>query len=312
MSFSSDVLAPAPSATERPDAWFEWLTVTRHGGDSGYAAALAPMLRDIRDRLLDNAGLRAGQTIADIGCGDGLAGFGALERQPHSSVTFVDPSAALVARTRELAQRRGRADNCRFVVASATDLSAIPSASIDVVLVRAVLAYIEDKAAAMREFRRILRPAGRISIVDPIFADNAFMLAALAASRRPGARDAAARYAELLHRCRSAHYPDTIEAIRRNPLTNYNERDLFALLVSAGFVDVHLRLHIDAVRAPAIPWPAFLASAPYAGVPTVGEILERDFSPAERREFEQLFRANVVAGTALERNINAYLFATCP
>lgn len=294
------------------DAWFNWLLSVRHGGNVAYAAALAPMLEDIRDRLLDNARLAPNERIADIGCGDGLAGLGALERQPTSIVTFADISPALIDYTRTLAERRGLAARCRFLVASAQALGAIPDASIDVVLVRAVLAYIDDKGAALREFRRILRPRGRISIVDPIFQDGAFAVAGLASQRNAGNNGLAARYLELLHRCRSAHLPDSVDEIGRNSLTNYNERDLLRLFESAGFVNVHLRLHIDSIPALPMPWLAFLASSPRAQAPTMGEILGSQFTSAERIEFEQIFRANIEAGTTIERNVNAYIFADSP
>jgi arsenite methyltransferase len=302
---------PLPGFLET-DRWFDWLMSVRHGGDAAYATALQPMLYDIRDRLLDHAALRPGLRIADIGSGDGLAGFGALEREPTSEVTFVDISPALIAHTRATANERGVVERCSFVVASAESLEAIPAASFDVVLVRALLAYVPQKAAAFDEFRRVLQPSGRISIVDPIFADLAFSLAGIAAQLRAGACGPATRYFELLHRCRSAHYPDSIEAIRRNPLTNYNERDLMRLLENAGFVDAHVRLHIDSIGALPMPWPAFLGSSPYAGAPTVGEILQLHFEKDERREFEQLFRPGVEAGTSMERNVNAYLFARAP
>jgi arsenite methyltransferase len=295
-----------------PDRWFDWLLRVRHGDDDGYAIALKPMLEDIRDRLLDHAALEPGLRIVDVGCGDGLAGLGALEREPSSIVTFVDISPALLDHTRALADTRGFAERCRFVTASAESLEAIPAASVDVILVRAVLAYVDRKAAALAEFRRVLRPGGRISIVDPIFQDQALRLAGIAAQLRAGECGPATRYFELLHRWRCAYLPDSIDALTANPLTNYNERDLLRLLEDAGFVNAHLRLHVDSVPAPRMPWRAFLGSAPFAGAPTIGEILLARFTPDERLEFEHFLRPGVEAGTALERNVNAYLFARVP
>jgi arsenite methyltransferase len=252
--------------------------------------------------------------IADIG--SGAAGFGALEREPTSDLTsdltFVDISPALLALVRDEAQRRGVAGHCRFINASVEALDAIADLSIDIVLVRAMLAYLSDRGAAIREFRRILRPGGRISIVEPIFQDQAFAVAGLASRLQSGDCGPAGRYLELLHRWRSAHFPDSIAEIGRSPLTSFNERDLLRLLENAGFVDVHLRLHIDSIRALPMSWAAFLASSPHADAPSMGDVLQTRFAPDEQIEFERLFRTGIEAGTTVERNVNAYLFAQTP
>jgi SAM-dependent methyltransferase len=57
---------------------------------------------------------------------------------------------------------------CRFVLASAESLTGIADASVDVVTTRSVLIYVKDKAAALREFYRVLRPGGRISVFEPV------------------------------------------------------------------------------------------------------------------------------------------------
>ena len=40
--------------------------------------------------------------------------------------------------------------------------------SVDVVTTRSVLIYVKDKAAALREFYRVLKPGGRVSLFEPI------------------------------------------------------------------------------------------------------------------------------------------------
>jgi arsenite methyltransferase len=307
---------PGPSAAKAIAAdaniWFEWLRSTRHGGAAPYAATLAPLIAAIRDRVLDQARLGEGQSVADIGCGDGFAGLAALDRFATIGVTFVDISPALIAQTRAAVAERGALERCRFIVSSAQSIASIPDHSIDVVIVRAVLAYIEDRAAAIGEFRRILRPGGRISIVDPIFSDSAFAVAGLAALVHAGKPGEERHYAEFVHRFRSAQLPDSLEAIRADSVTNYNERDLLRLFETAGFVNIHLRLHIDSVPALPMPWEAYLASSPRAGTPTVGQILAQRFTARERGVFEQAFRPGVEAGTTIERNVNAYIFADAP
>ncbi len=270
------------------------------------------MLHDIRDRVIANAEISGAARVADVGCGDGLVGLRILETHPEAGVTFIDVSPELIDRTRDIARRRGMLERCRFVVSSAETLPAVATASVDVVTIRAVLPYLADKRAALAECYRILRPGGRLSLADPIFADQAYVLAGIAGQLRSGTIGAAHTYFEFLHRCRSAHLPDTIEGIRTNPLTAYSERDLVNLSEAVGFTNVHLRLHIDVEPAVPVAWNVYLQTSPRAGVPPYGELLATLFSAAERLDFERLFRPAVEAGTHTERNTNAYVFAVKP
>jgi ubiquinone/menaquinone biosynthesis C-methylase UbiE len=57
---------------------------------------------------------------------------------------------------------------CEFVFASADDLSPLVDASVDVVTTRSVLIYVSAKQQAFKEFYRVLKPKGRLSIFEPI------------------------------------------------------------------------------------------------------------------------------------------------
>jgi arsenite methyltransferase len=60
------------SVSEGRDRWSEWLLRRRHGDDPERLKAMLERLTRIRDGVLDRARLEAGDTLLDVGCGDGL------------------------------------------------------------------------------------------------------------------------------------------------------------------------------------------------------------------------------------------------
>jgi arsenite methyltransferase len=87
------------------DRWSRWLLESRFGGDSTYAKEYLERLRDVRDRVLDHhLELGDGAVLLDVGAGDGLIGFGALDRVgPTGRVIFSDISRPLLDHCQALA-----------------------------------------------------------------------------------------------------------------------------------------------------------------------------------------------------------------
>ena len=65
----------------------------------------------VRDKVLDRAGFAAGESLLDVGCGEGLIGFGALERGARH-VVFSDISQDLLDFCRETADALGLSERC--------------------------------------------------------------------------------------------------------------------------------------------------------------------------------------------------------
>jgi ArsR family transcriptional regulator len=100
--------------------------------------------------------------VADIGCGDGYLTLEAA-RWAHA-VVAVDRSEEVLDRARALAQRR-RVTNVTW---KKGDLARLPlrDASVDVALMSQTLHHATDVTRALDEAVRILRPGGRLLVLD--------------------------------------------------------------------------------------------------------------------------------------------------
>src|SRR3954468_436103 len=114
------------------------------------------------DRILDLvlAG-RSALDALDVGCG---TGFLALELAARGHrVTGIDFAPSMVARAREKAKAQGLA--ARFDQGDAEHLP-YPNGSFDLVISRHVLWTLPHPDAALDEWLRVLRPGGRLAVVD--------------------------------------------------------------------------------------------------------------------------------------------------
>jgi arsenite methyltransferase len=290
--------------TGSPDRWHRWLLDVRFGGDaSAREQDLAQLLYPVRDKVLDKARLRPGDVVLDIGTGDGLIAFGALDRLgPAGQVVFSDISQDLLDHCRKAAGAEGLLDRCRFVLAPADSLDSIADASVDVVTTRSVLIYVKDKAAALSEFYRVLRPSGRISLFEPI---NVLMGVSdpgrfSGYDVRPVARLAAK--VEALY--------ESIQPPGADPMIDFDERDLLRHAEHAGFPEISLDLEVTVANArQPVPWERFLRISGNPLVPPVGEALNRTLTPEEITEFTTYLKPLVESGTGQERRAFAYLTA---
>jgi ArsR family transcriptional regulator len=100
--------------------------------------------------------------VADLGCGEGYLTIEAARWARR--VIGIDRSADVLARARALAERRG-VDN---VIWKRGDLEKLPlpDASVEIALLSQALHHAEQPAAALVEAYRILRPNGRVLVLD--------------------------------------------------------------------------------------------------------------------------------------------------
>jgi ubiquinone/menaquinone biosynthesis C-methylase UbiE len=116
-------------------------------------------------QLLLAAGAKPGDRVLDVGCGPGyFARMLADAVGPEGSVVGIDAAPEMV----EYAGRKARRlANCRFQSGAAEAL-AFPDSSFDVVVSSLMMHHVpaELRLQAVREMRRVLRPASTLLLAD--------------------------------------------------------------------------------------------------------------------------------------------------
>jgi arsenite methyltransferase len=295
------------------DVWSEWLLHRRHADDSDYGRLVQAAVEGYADRVLEGAQLRTGMTLLDVGAGEGLVAFRAIDRiGPSLHVILTDISAPMLRYAESVALQRNVRPQCTFLECTAESLNGIADAAVNVVATRAVLAYVSNKNTALDEFYRVLKPGGCISVAEPLLQDEAFYARALRRRIEDRKGQPADRFLTLLHRWKAAQFPDTEEACAKSPIANYSERDLLNIVRAAGFTEIHLQLHIDVVPSLITSWDVFLGSSPHPWAPSLSRIFAEQFTPEERQFFEQMIRPTVESGSSVTTERMVYLQAKKP
>jgi arsenite methyltransferase len=259
----------------------------------------------IRDQVLQHASLAAGKTLLDVGAGDGLIAFGALDQVgEQGQVIFSDISQDLLDHCQALAGQMGMLNRCRFVRASADDLAPFADASVDVGTTRSVLIYVSAKQQAFQEFYRVLKPGGRISLFEPI---NRF-----AYPEPPGVFFGydVSPVQEIAEKARAGYGRQSGDLYQGHvAMMDFDERDLLKFAEKAGFGEIHLDLQVKIEPKEPEHWEAFLRSSPNPLAPTLEEAMQEALTPAEAERFTNHLRPLVEQGQGTYRIAVVYLWA---
>jgi ubiquinone/menaquinone biosynthesis C-methylase UbiE len=118
-----------------------------------------------RRRSLELSALAPGEHLLDVGCGTGSLAIEAARQRPDASILGIDPAPTMIAHARAKAARAGV--QARFEEGV---IEALPyeDARFDVVTSSIMMHHLppETLAAGLAEIQRVLRPGGRLVVVD--------------------------------------------------------------------------------------------------------------------------------------------------
>jgi ubiquinone/menaquinone biosynthesis C-methylase UbiE len=132
--------------------------VTRSAADIYEEFFVPALFEEWAPRVAKAAQLSPGQKVLDVACGTGVLAREALRSvQPGGAVTGLDRNEVMLTVARRVAPRidwqSGRAEALPF-----------PDGSFDAVVSQFGLMFFEDRAGALKEMWRVLKPGGRLSV----------------------------------------------------------------------------------------------------------------------------------------------------
>lgn len=198
-------------------------------------AECAAWLATLRDLLPP-----APADVVDLGCGTGFLAL--LIAELGHRVTGFDLAEEMLARAR--AKAAELATPPRFELGNASD-PPVADMSVDVIASRHLIWTLVDPARAFANWRRALRPGGRVVAINGLWKDTN-----IARARREGA--AACPYGAAAAERHDRYYTPEVEA--RLPLMRVEAVEEVAdAFRRAGFVDVHGSRMVDIEQLEPIP-----------------------------------------------------------
>lgn len=181
-------------------------------------------LFSVRNAVLSNANIKYNDVVIDIGTGNGLLAFGAIEKISNQGrVIFSDKFEDCVETCKSIAEEMDISKPHDFLLSDCCDIK-LPNNYVDKALMRSVLVHVLDKRQAFSEVYRILKPNGVFSAFEPVIRSNT-------------------RCSELISASDVSDYSDFKKAEDEfmcsefDPLTNFDETTISKDLDEIGFSD---------------------------------------------------------------------------
>jgi len=138
--------------------------------DDDYLLQLQSILSATVKRSLEVLGAKPGEQIADMGCGTGILAKSIADS--GAAVYGIDNDAHFLSIARE---NNHPVYPVQFIQASAGN-TGLPAACLDKIIIHRVLQHIENPEEVIMECKRLLKPGGRLHIVEPDYLSWSFLM----------------------------------------------------------------------------------------------------------------------------------------
>ena len=199
--------------------------------------------------LVELARPRSGERVIDVACGTGIVARIAAQRVgPTGAVVGVDLNPGMLSVARSVASADSGSDGSLQWQEASADKLPVPDGSFNIVYCQLGLQFFADRAAALREMRRVLGTEGRLALMvwRGIHESPGFAVLAEALERNIG---------------------QTAAAIMRAPFGLSDADELEALVSAAGFQNIAIQQRSGTVRFPSVERfvLSYIAGSPLAG-----------------------------------------------
>ena len=127
--------------------------------EKGDFTKIAEIMRESGERFVGELGIKSGDKVLDLGCGDGTTAL--PEARLGAEVVGIDIASNLVAAGRKRAREEGLT-NCRFQEGDACDLNDVRDATFDLVVSMFGAMFAPTPFDVAKEMVRVTRHGGRI------------------------------------------------------------------------------------------------------------------------------------------------------
>jgi ubiquinone/menaquinone biosynthesis C-methylase UbiE len=120
----------------------------------------------LREIVINRAGIKKGAVVLDIGIGTGFLTLGAAKAVGKAGkVIGVDLSEAMLNKAKENLSKNGLIDRVEFRIGDAENIP-LEDDSVDIAIGNMILHHCPDPQRAIMEMARVLRPGGKLVVSD--------------------------------------------------------------------------------------------------------------------------------------------------